>query len=97
DWEKTLLIGNDWSKEHFSFPEGMDVEWIVLHAQEPFEQIKEQIAARLDKKSYGVCLSSGSGKEHSALLAALLEKRVKWSIAYLSKSQLAIYGGEKDA
>ncbi|MFH1591006.1 MAG: hypothetical protein ABIC95_03680 [archaeon] len=75
EWENIFLLTNEFGKEKFTSPK--DAELIVLDAGKSMDELFEQMRAALDGKVSGtevaMNLSSGSGKEHMALIAAVLK------------------------
>ena len=82
EWEKILLISNDWGKENFS--SAKDAEWIMVNNRSGFEVIKDAIKEKLPDNEICVSLISGSGKEHMALLAALKEAGKDYKLVILT-------------
>ena len=75
EWENIILITNDFGKEKFTSDKKF--EMIVINSNETISKLVEQISAGLKDKIKGtevaVNLISGSGKEHMAMLSALLK------------------------
>ncbi|MGV8162609.1 MAG: hypothetical protein ACP5N2_04730 [Candidatus Nanoarchaeia archaeon] len=73
-WEKTFLITNDFGKEKFTSKKPF--EFIMINPDSSLQEIKNNITLQLKGKikdlEVAVNLSSGSGKEHMALLSAIL-------------------------
>ena len=76
EWENIFLITNDFGKENFSI-EGKKCELILTDARQPLPELIETIRKALDGKvkgtEVGLNLISGSGKEHMALIAAIMK------------------------
>ena len=95
EWDKILLVGNEWGKENFSpFKKGSEgtpspekeLDWILVNNRVGFSILKDTIKEKLpDVDEICVSLISGSGKEHIALLAALRESSKKFKLVILSK------------
>ena len=75
NWDKVFLITNQFGKEKFTADE--KTELIIVDSNKPITELVEDIRKSLDGKlSMGdtaVNLISGTGKEHMALLSALLK------------------------
>lgn len=82
EWDKILIIGNDWGQENFT--PSKEVEWILVNNRAGFEVIKNAIAEKLPDAEFSVSLISGSGKEHMALLAALKDSKKDFKIVVLT-------------
>ena len=75
DWEKIFLITNEFGKENFKADK--KVHFVVVDNQKPvmdlIEDIKNGLRGKITDLEVGLNLVSGSGKEHMALLSALLK------------------------
>src|SRR3989338_7102927 len=73
-WSKIILIGNSFAKDNFQKPQ--NAEFIEIDPLRPLSSIKKTILDRLKEKvtdlEIMLNLTSGSGKEHMAILSALL-------------------------
>ncbi|HZX20276.1 MAG TPA: hypothetical protein VFF13_04645 [archaeon] len=81
-WDKMLLISNEWGKENFA--PSKECDWILVNNRAGFEIIKDEIKGKIPDKDVVISLISGSGKEHMAVLAALKEKKVNFQIVILT-------------
>lgn len=74
-FEKIFLITNDFGKEHFNPEE--HVELFVVNPAKPVcelvEQIKQCLSGKILDTEVALNISSGSGKEHSAVISAILK------------------------
>jgi hypothetical protein len=75
-WDSIFLITNEFGKENFSCPKPFAL--IQIDENRGIEEIKKDIKAQLEGKlkpfnEVAVNVVSGTGKEHMALLSALLE------------------------
>jgi len=75
EWEKIILISTKEGKEEFS--NGKNADFIVIDPEKTLSELIEEIKLRLKDKHLGIEVSlnmiSGSGKEHMALLSAVLQ------------------------
>ncbi|MBI2652994.1 hypothetical protein HYX00_06010 [Candidatus Woesearchaeota archaeon] len=75
DWTKVLLITNDFGKKNFKSEK--DMEFIVVDAKKPvfelIEEIRNGLKGKITDIEVALNLVSGSGKEHMAILSALLK------------------------
>ncbi len=72
-WENIYLITNSFGKEKFSSER--EVKLIVLEDDLSLEEMKDRIISQLKDKlklDVAVNIISGSGKEHMAILSALI-------------------------
>ncbi len=73
-WDKVFLITNEFGKENFQKTE--NTELIIIDQNKSIKEIQQNITEQLKDKLEGeVALNmiSGTGKEHMALLSALLK------------------------
>ncbi len=74
-WEKVFLITNEFGRENFTT--GKAAELIVIDANKGLDDmiavLKEQLKGKIPDTEVAVNLVSGSGKEHMAILSALLQ------------------------
>ncbi|RJQ15488.1 hypothetical protein C4573_05000 [Candidatus Woesearchaeota archaeon] len=74
-FEKVFLITNNFGKEKFSA--GKNTELLVVDFEKPVKALAKDIKQALEKKiidtEVALNLSSGTGKEHMAIISALLQ------------------------
>ena len=74
DWKKILLITNDFGKKNFKAEK--EIEFIVVDFQKPvfelIEDIRNGLKGKITDLEVALNLVSGNGKEHMAILSALL-------------------------
>ena len=74
NWGKVFVVTNDFGRKNFK--SGKQIEFIVVDFQKPVSQLIEEIKKGLKEKitDFEVALNlvSGNGKEHMAILSALL-------------------------
>ena len=75
DWKKVFVITNDFGKKNFKADK--EVDFIVVDFQKPVSMLIDDIQKGLKGKiaDFEVALNlvSGTGKEHMAILSALLK------------------------
>jgi len=75
DWEKVFLVTNAFGKENFSNTK--NAEMIEIDDNKGLEEIRDHIKSSLKDKLTGtevaVNIVSGSGKEHTAIISAILQ------------------------
>ncbi|MFH1587407.1 MAG: hypothetical protein ABID38_06115 [Candidatus Diapherotrites archaeon] len=82
EWDRILLISNEWGKEKFT--PAKECEWILVNNRAGFDIIKEEIKKNLPGEGVVLSLISGSGKEHMALLSALKENKTDFELVILT-------------
>lgn len=75
EWEKVFLITNEFGKENFS--KNDKTEMILIDTKKGIEDMRDQIKESLKNKLSGtevaINVVSGEGKEHMALISAILQ------------------------
>lgn len=75
EWEKVFLITNEFGKENFSTEKPH--EFILVDMRQGLEELRNQITESLKGKiqdtEVAVNIVSGTGKEHIALISAILK------------------------
>ena len=75
DWKKVFLITNDLGKSNFNAEKELD--FIVIDSKKPvlelIEDIRNGLKGKITDLEIALNLVSGSGKEHMAILSALLK------------------------
>ena len=73
EWEKILLVGEEYARK---FSPRKQSEFIQVNFSQTVEKIKKEVLSKLKNKLRGpeiaLNITSGSGKEHTALISALL-------------------------
>ena len=86
EWDKTILIGGDFAKK---FIHEKPFEFIQVDLDKKLKDLREEIANKLKKKIGGtevaLSIASGDGKEHMALISALINLPVGIRFAALTK------------
>ena len=75
DWKKIFLITNDFGGKNFK--PGKNVEFVVVDSKKPvfelIEDIRKGLRGRITDLEIALNIVSGTGKEHMAILSALLK------------------------
>lgn len=92
EWDSIILIGDEYAKK---FSSGGKAEFIPVKLEQPIVSLKEEMIAKLKNKIRGtevaLSIASGSGKEHMALISALLSLPVGVRFAALTKDGIKIF------
>ena len=76
EWDKVLLITNEYGKENFQKDE--KTEFIVVNSSQGLNELRDEISTKLEGKisspEVALNIASGTGKEHTALISAILKK-----------------------
>lgn len=86
-WDRIILITNDYGKENFTKNE--KTEFMVINASQGLKELRDEILNKLKEKikgtEVGINFISGSGKEHMALIGAVLKLGVGIRLIALTK------------
>jgi len=88
EWRMVFLITNDFGKEKFSSSKS-NIELIVVDSRQDLKTLIEEIKTKLKDKPEGpevaLNLASGDGKEHMALLSAIMQLGLSFRLVALAK------------
>ncbi len=86
EWEKVILIGDDFAKD---FKHDKKFEFIKIDLDKKLKDLRDDLSKKLKGKIDGIevalSLASGNGKEHMALVSALINLPVGIRFAALTK------------
>ncbi|MFA5485183.1 MAG: hypothetical protein WC260_02985 [Candidatus Pacearchaeota archaeon] len=92
EWEKIIIIGTSFAKD-FKIP-GIPFDFIEFDSEKGLLQLKKDFEKKLEGKfsglEVGLSIASGNGKEHMALLSALLSIPVGVRFVALTKTGVVI-------
>ena len=75
-WDKVFLITNDFGRENFTTA-GKNTELIIINQKQGIKELAAEIESKLKNKikdpEVALNLVSGTGKEHTAILSAVLK------------------------
>ncbi len=86
NWDKIILLGDDFAKQ---FKHEKEFEFIKVDLTKRIKDLQEEFSKKLKGKIQGlevaVSIASGNGKEHMALVSALLNLPVGVRFAALTR------------
>lgn len=75
EWNKIFIITNNFGKENFQHEK--DIEMIEVNQRMPtesmVEEVKKNLEGKIEETEVALNIASGSGKEHMAIIAAILK------------------------
>jgi len=91
EYDDVYLISNEWAQDKFNCSK--KVNWIIIDPRKGFSEIIADLERQWPKDTGEVELNihSGSGKEHSAILAILQQKKIKFKIVTINASGIVRY------
>jgi hypothetical protein len=89
DWEKIILLGDEFSSQFKIQDKESITEFIKVDLNKRLKDLKEDFSQKLKGKFSGtevaLSIASGNGKEHMALISALINLPVGIRFAALTK------------
>ena len=86
EWDNVILIGSDFAKD---FKHDVKFEFIKVDLDKKLKELQEDLLQKLKGKIKGtevaLSIASGDGKEHMALISALINSPVGIRFAALTK------------
>ena len=86
EWDKVIILGDDLAK---SFAHAKPFEFIKINLDQKIKDLKEDFMVKLKGKIDGtetaLSIASGNGKEHMAIISALINLPVGIRFAALTK------------
>jgi hypothetical protein len=86
EWDKIILVADDFSKK---FNPGKKAEVIVVDFNQSLKELrqdlKEKLKPKIDGLEVALSIASGEGKEHMALISALIDIPVGIKFTALTK------------
>ncbi len=96
EWNKVFLITNQFGKENYTA--GKNTELIIVESfpETPAiaitEHIKKQLKDKISDFEIALNLASGSGKEHMAVLEAVMQMGLNFRLVTLNKNNIEVLG-----
>ncbi len=90
EWDKIIIVGNSFAKKAIvSWNLDKNIEFVEVDTEGSIQKCIEELKKKLKEKIKGVevalSIASGTGKEHMALISALLSIPVGVKFAVLTK------------
>lgn len=86
EWDKIILLGDDFAKD-FKHEKKFDFIKVDLNQKikDLQQNLKEKLKGKIDSMEVALTIASGDGKEHMALVSALINLPVGVRFAALTK------------
>jgi prefoldin subunit 5 len=88
EWDKVILIGNDFAKKFKTDQASEFIEYKTSRLTELKEELSKKLKGKIKGTEVALSIASGSGKEHMALISALLSLPVGIRFTALTKQGL---------
>lgn len=97
-WNKVFLITNEFGKQNYTVRQE-NVELIVmqdfLDVPALVQHLKQELQGKISDFEIALNFVSGSGKEHMALLEAVMELGLNFRLVTVKNNQLQVLGIER--
>ncbi len=96
DWNKVFLITNQFGKENYSPGKNTELVLVESFPDTPTtvitDQIKKQLKDKIADFEVALNLASGSGKEHMAILEAVLQLGLNFRLVAVNRNNVEVLG-----
>lgn len=97
-WSKVFLITNEFGKQNFTAQQE-NVELLVVNPEQEIpalvHELKQLLKDKITDFEVAVNFVSGSGREHMAVLEAVLEMGLNFRLVTIKNNQMHILGMER--
>ncbi len=96
-WDKVFLITNQFGKDNFTIHGNVQLVVVDtnLDSTPMCEQILQELKGKITDFDVAVNLVSGSGKEHMAIIEAVIELGLNFRLVTFNKGQFDVMGLRK--
>lgn len=99
EWNKVFLITNQFGKDNYTPGKNTELVLIESFPDTPTtiitEQIKKQLKDKISDFEVALNLASGSGKEHMAILEAVLQLGLNFRLIAVNRNNVEVLGLNK--
>jgi hypothetical protein len=89
EWDKIILLGDDFAKQFQATEKKDKTEFIKIDLNKRLKELKEEfqnkLKGKIDGTEVALSIASGDGKEHMALISALINLPVGIRFAALTR------------
>jgi hypothetical protein len=90
EWENIILIGNEFAKKFQIDKEHTFIELTTTRLIDMKQEIEEKLKGKIKGTEVALSIASGDGKEHMALISALLAQPVGVRFTALTKDGITM-------
>ena len=96
EWNKVFLITNHFGKDNYAPGKNMELVLVDSFPDTPTtiitDQIKKQLKDKITDFEVALNLASGSGKEHMAVLEAVLQMGLNFRLIAVNRNNVEVLG-----
>ncbi len=96
EWNKVFLITNQFGKENYTLGKNTELVLVDNFPDTPTtiitEQIKKQLKDKIADFEVALNLASGSGKEHMAVLEAVMQMGLNFRLIAVNRNNVEVLG-----
>jgi len=96
EWNKVFLITNQFGKDNFTPGKNTELVLVDSFPDTPTtiitEQIKKQLKDKITDFEVALNLASGSGKEHMAVLEAVMQMGLNFRLVAVNRNNVEVLG-----
>lgn len=96
EWNKVFLITNQFGKENYAPGKNTELVLVDSFPDTPTtiitDQIKKQLKDKISDFEVALNLASGSGKEHMAVLEAVLQLGLNFRLVAVNRNNVEVLG-----
>ncbi len=97
-WSRVFLLANEFAQQHYT-PNGTNVELIPVNSLQELpvlvQEIKRSLQGKVADFEVGLNFISGTGKEHMAVLEAVMQLGLNFRLVAVQEGKAGTMGLEK--
>ena len=96
EWNKVFLITNQFGKDNYTVGKNTELVLVDSFPDTPTtiitDQIKKQLKDKIEDFEVALNLASGSGKEHMAVLEAVMQMGLNFRLIAVNRNNVEVLG-----
>ena len=96
EWNKVFLITNQFGKDNYTLGKNTELVLVDSFPDTPTtiitDQIKKQLKDKIEDFEVALNLASGSGKEHMAVLEAVMQMGLNFRLIAVNRNNVEVLG-----